>query len=619
MMRWKAILPISVLLTAWAVFMFVFLDPLAKRILEKTGTKINGAKVDVSSIHISLRNAWVEINGLQITDKDDPWKNIVELNSIRFNFDWEPLFSKKIIIDEMAAEGLRWGTARKTSGEVRIEKSTTPSFVSKVAQKIPTPQLDTSQLEKIKNTNFEELIKPENLKSLKIVNETQTDVENLKATYEKKIENLKIQETIDQVKKSAEKIQNLKVQTIQDIPQAKAAIDELNASQSLVKAKIQEVESIQSGLKKDFSEVQAKLKSIEKLKSLDTADIMKELHLPDFSSKGLARSFFGPLWVQRLEKTLYYIQLARKYMPAQKDKEEKVKLPPAKRRKGINVSFPDHRTWPKFLVKKISVSGSSAQSSTQSGAIDFSGQVLGITSDPSLYGQPAKIDLKGSQIGSPLAASVSVVLDHTGDIAKDELLMTVKGLEVAQMIHHAENSKIQIQAGQAQADFQLNYIHLDLSARLNLQAKNLKTKNLQQGLSQTESIFYSVLENIPNLEVNADARGTEDHLDFSVDTNLDEIFSSKLKSLVGDQLSQVQLRIEKKVNELLSEKMKGVEGLAGNQQKIISDLFAQKTSILKGENNQLQSASSQLEKQMKQATGSQIQKALPDALKNIFR
>ena len=45
--RWKYALPLLIIVSAIAVFMIIFLDPVLARVIEKVGSRMNGAKVFV--------------------------------------------------------------------------------------------------------------------------------------------------------------------------------------------------------------------------------------------------------------------------------------------------------------------------------------------------------------------------------------------------------------------------------------------------------------------------------------------------------------------------------------------------------------------------------------------
>jgi uncharacterized protein (TIGR03545 family) len=68
-------------------------------------------------MHLSL-----EMTGLKCADRNDYFKNLIDIDQIKFQAKFAPLLRKKVVIDEMSVAGLKWGTERKTSGKLPPKK-----------------------------------------------------------------------------------------------------------------------------------------------------------------------------------------------------------------------------------------------------------------------------------------------------------------------------------------------------------------------------------------------------------------------------------------------------------------------------------------------------------------
>lgn len=619
-MRWKAVIPISIFVLALVLFNIFFLDSIVEKGIETYGSKIAGAKVDVGSVDVKILKTSVMIRGLQIADKNDPWKNLVELENISFDYTIEPLLYKKLVIKEMSALGLRWGTERKVSGELpksKREKEKTPSTFSKLGKKIQLPSIDTSQ---IKNLDWKSQIKPENLKSLKTIEEARENASSLRNDWENKINGLEIQKTLNETKKTISAAGNLKVSGIGDILKAKKTIDDLKRSQNSLKQKVQEVRSLKDSVKNDFGKVRSTLKSVKKIKDNDVGDILSNLNLPDFSAKGLSRSIFGPLWLNRLEKATFWIKTARKYMPAKKDKKE-VKEEKPERRQGINVTFPGRKPLPTFLIKKIVLSGSTEKSTDDLDSIRFKGEILGITSDPALYGKPTLIDISGQKNGRrTLKGSLKGKLDHTGRVPKDEFVLSVKNIDLTDKKWDAPDYlPSTIASGRANADIQFGLNGPKMSARMNAKATKVKLSGSVPPKNQVERIIQDAFANLDDLIITATAWGSGDDLDFSVKTNLDNVISSRIKQSVGKEISQIRNQINDHVNKLVEERKGEVLKLIQKDQNNIVKNLAKKSSLLGGQDSRISSLTKKLTNQIAKQQGGTLKKYLPGGLKGIFK
>ncbi|MBK7891471.1 MAG: hypothetical protein IPJ84_11665 [Bdellovibrionales bacterium] len=116
--RFEAIIPFcAVVAIIWAYFFFFF-DTHARHLIESVGTGAVGAEVNVGSLNTSFWNASLEINGIQVTDKEAPSKNAIELGQIRWKMLWDGLLRGKVVIDDASILDIRLGTTRKHPGRV---------------------------------------------------------------------------------------------------------------------------------------------------------------------------------------------------------------------------------------------------------------------------------------------------------------------------------------------------------------------------------------------------------------------------------------------------------------------------------------------------------------------
>jgi len=117
-MRWKAVIPISVILAGIFVFFVFFGNKAAKGMIEGIGSGIVGAKVEVGKLRLSLFSLSLELRELQVASPSDAWKNMFQAGRIAFSLNPRALLSKKFVIREMSVADMASGTPRKTSGKL---------------------------------------------------------------------------------------------------------------------------------------------------------------------------------------------------------------------------------------------------------------------------------------------------------------------------------------------------------------------------------------------------------------------------------------------------------------------------------------------------------------------
>ncbi|MBD3609637.1 MAG: TIGR03545 family protein, partial [Gammaproteobacteria bacterium] len=110
--RWKGFIPFTLIIVAFALLFIVFIDSLARSLLESQGSKLVGAKVESRDLRINFFPFRVNIDDLQVTNPDAPMTNATEIGSIRFGMQLDQLLFGKVIIDEMQLDGVQLNTPR---------------------------------------------------------------------------------------------------------------------------------------------------------------------------------------------------------------------------------------------------------------------------------------------------------------------------------------------------------------------------------------------------------------------------------------------------------------------------------------------------------------------------
>ena len=119
-LRWHGLIAFGVVSISLFFFWFFLADLLVKRSIEKAGTRVVGAMVELAEADVHLFPLGITLKSLQVTNPDNPMSNAVEAGWIDFSLDSLNLLRRKIIIDTMAMEGVRFNTPRKTSGAVTL-------------------------------------------------------------------------------------------------------------------------------------------------------------------------------------------------------------------------------------------------------------------------------------------------------------------------------------------------------------------------------------------------------------------------------------------------------------------------------------------------------------------
>src|SRR5258708_21715511 len=146
--RWRAIVPSALFVVVVVGAWLLLADRLGRIAVERGGSAVLGARVEVRSLHIALTRGNVTISGLVAASPFDSLKNLMEADQLVAQLDVAPLFEKKLAIDRLVGTGLRFGTKRTTSGFVPSHgESATDQIMANVRAWAAQPALQVPLLQ----------------------------------------------------------------------------------------------------------------------------------------------------------------------------------------------------------------------------------------------------------------------------------------------------------------------------------------------------------------------------------------------------------------------------------------------------------------------------------------
>ena len=121
MVRWGWVMPrlLTVAILIGAVWLFK--DRAIEYAMEKTGSTIVGAKVDVGKVKSSLINGQVRLHDIQVANRKSPMMNLVEAKYAGIELSMADLLRKKFVIEEGKLIGVEFNTARDKSGKLATD------------------------------------------------------------------------------------------------------------------------------------------------------------------------------------------------------------------------------------------------------------------------------------------------------------------------------------------------------------------------------------------------------------------------------------------------------------------------------------------------------------------
>lgn len=580
LIRWERLKPAGIALVVLALLIYFFLDPVIRWTLIKAGQAAFGARVNIEAVKTQLRKGRLSIRGLQVADKSEPMKNLFQWSEAVFDFRSLPLLEKKVVIDEASLSGLRFGSARKTSGELRFEEKQ-PGFVGKAMDKLQ------GQVEKVALDKFDQaktqydpktLLDPKQLKTLQAAEQAKAQLQKAPEEVQNQINKLNAQQRAADLQK---RVQALK-QSDNSAAGIAQKLQDVKTLQSELQALRTEVAATQRTVTDQIQSAQNHVEDVKRAREEDWKALRARLALPTLDKTSLARSLFGSTVTTWTERLLNGVHMARSRMPA-KPKSP----PPPPRGRARTIEFPRLHDVPRFLLVKAQLSGEVGQERP----FGFTGTLTGITSNPPLYGKPATLQLDGAQ--GARSFRVQGMLDHTQEIPAESLDATYNGFSLSNTsFGQADSMAFALKQGEGRAHLRLGIKGNQLDGRAEIQGSNLGVEphvalNTGSPIAQraAQNITRS-LSNVKAMNVGIGIEGTLESPQLDIDSNIGAIVADALKTAFGAEVAEQEKALRAQFDQQTAGKIQELQGsvdglkqkalpqLAGSN-KVIDDLLNQ--------------------------------------------
>jgi uncharacterized protein (TIGR03545 family) len=440
----------------------LFVDGAVRCMIERTGTRLVGANVELDRADLTLFPAGLTLTGLKITNPEEPMKNAVEAGRIAFLIDGPNLLRRKVIVEEMDVTGVKLNTPRKTSGALSGKKTPDTKaerFLTKKPIALPS----------FKVPDVSEILKNEKLASLELIESLKGEIAGERGAWRSRLDGLPDKEKMEEYKRRFEKIRSSGGGG-GDIGAMLGGATELVSLQKDLKKDL-------DGLKEAGGELDNLVKSFEKRVSeasrAPQEDLRRILKKYSVSTEGLAnvsRLLLGPRageWTSRAlrwqERLKPLIERAARKTGDRGGKggeggEGGAEVVRPVRGRGEYVRFKEKHPLPDLLIRKSRVS-----IEVPAGLI--TGQILNLTPDQFVLGKPLTFAFAGQDLKGLKSVKLTGALDHTRpDSPENTARFNVTGYRLVDFdLAEVEDMRLKIDSSLA-----------DLSADVSLKGRSIR-------------------------------------------------------------------------------------------------------------------------------------------------
>ena len=529
--RWRAIGPLLLFALLGAVLWVLFADRIARRSAEKIGTAIVGAKVEIQDLHIDLANGDVTVRGLTVASPHEALKNLLQADELVADIDILPLLEKKVVIDRLAANGLRFGTPRATDG--RVPGSPESSVSGRVmgeardwAQRfqIPALQLATGKIDVA-------TLDPRRLSAIPAAEALSARADSSRRAWQTGLDSLRLGATLDSATATLARLKTARATDLAALNEARRAIDQLKQARN-------RVTTLERSVTGGLADLRAGVAGLDSAKQRDYAFARGLLKLPSLDAPEIGIALFAPTAVAQFQRALYWTQLARAHMPPGLLPRADAG-PPRSRRSGSTVRFPREHALPGFLLRTAELSFQLDPTAPQ--PTSYAGRLTGLTSDPALYGRPTLFE------ASAPAVTAGAMLDHVHATARDTAGATVQGVRIP--VFQLPSLPMRLDPGQGTVQLGFALRGDTIRARWAVRSTHVAwARDSSARGSTVTDLLWRTLSGISDLQVDAGVTGTLTQPRLSVRSNLDEAIATRLRAMMGEEVAAAERRLRAEVD-----------------------------------------------------------------------
>jgi len=552
--RWPGLIGFVVFVGIVVALWFLFMDTLVRRAVEQGGTALVGAEVDLAKAHVTLVPLSVTLSGLQVTDPSAPANNSIEVGRIAFTLDSLNLFRRKVIIDEMAVEGMRFGTARKRPGKIVVPP---PKQTEEKKKDSALPSFTMPDVKKV--------LQEEKFESPALIETAQAELKQKSEAWQKQMASLPDKAALDAYQERIKKLKEAQKGGIKGLKSAGA--DALALTKDLNRD-LDEVKKTKSAFGTDLAAAKALIEKAEKSPLDDVRRIADKYSISTGGLANLSQTLFGGAVRGWIDKGVLWYGRLKPIFDRPAEKKGNVQAVKPLRGKGVDVRFKEERPLPDFLISTI-------KASLQPEAGMFTGTIRNITPDQAMLGKPLTLAFTGSGLKDAQGVAINGTLDHRkAELPDDTMEIAVRGYKVVGMaLSSAASLPVSLQEGTMDMEIKGRRDAKAINARCVARVKGAKmnTGGDASGGAFAKAIMSS-LAKVSAFTLTADIIGTPENYQVKISSDLDKVMKDAAGSMVREQREKLEKELKKAVQEKTEAKLAGLKesmgGLSGQGGKL---------------------------------------------------
>ena len=569
-LRLKAIVPLVIVLGLVTVAWSLVVDRVVELSVERIGTLLVGARVDLAEADLRIREGSIILRGLEVTNPDRPMTNLFVADEIVADLALRPLLEKKVVIDTIAVRGVRFGTARATSGALEQPSESSEEARGLVAQWADQLRVPPLSFEGLGSAVDVGALSPDSLRSLREARAALDRAQQSTGEWESALADLDPRPRIDSARSLVAQLRNfnpLRLGPSGIVNLANNARTSLADLESLRPG----LEALDSTTRVGVAALQASVLALDVARNADYAYARGLMQLPSLDAPDLSTSIFGDAVVQWVRPVMYWAQIAERFVPPGLDPRNRPG-PKRARLAGTDVSFPGRSQFPQFLVRHGEIELELGGEGGAAGG--YAAVIRGLTTEPAVYGRPTEISVARTQgRRGPTSVTASAMLDHVESPGSDSLAFSGDGITLPTFELAPLGARLVL--GQGSTQLSLRRDGPEFTARMGWNATSVRWETMRATPAPSaapaigtrawvEDLLWRTVSSLQQVRIDVELGGTMSAPTIGITSNVGDAISQALQRELGREIQRAERRLRAEVDAMVDDEIRRARSVVGS-------------------------------------------------------
>lgn len=536
--RWWGLGAFVVLVGGTVLLWILFADLLVRRGIEAAGTRMVGARVELAAADVSFSPARLELRGLAVTNADEPMRNALEAERIAFDIDWIGLLLDRVHIDEVAVQGVQFGTERQESGAILgTERAVRRAGLLDTARRrLEIPPLEVPSAGSV--------LEREGLRSPEVIAGAQQTLKQRRKALDERLADLPGGNDLTRYERE-----------LDEATAGKSARDKLEGLERLrdlandIDDDLKRLRRARDEMKDSLAAARQAGRAASAAPQADIDRLYRKYTDPGAVAGELAHYLLGPKVENWVNSGWYWYGRLSPYLGGAAD--DGAQATPAMRRPGRVVAFPGAAAEPEVLVRRVRISGAA-------GGGDLDGRVTDIAMPAASWSEPLRVHLAGNRLAGLQALRLDASVDRrVAGSAKSRIDLDASGLDVAGLALGPRDS---LRTDRGRASFRVagtvNGGALDLAVSATIREAAFRAG---EGVEPVLREVARALTATGRIDIGARVGGTVESPELSLTSSLQDLLAPLLRSRLQQAASGFRDDLAEAVRDRTREELGQVE------------------------------------------------------------